>query len=133
MYGSLDTIHLLSASQPASRGYWQRHEQPSFPVKGNPMKLLAKFCITALLSLSYAFAGEVQTAVMELQKIQCYGCMLTVQKALQKVPGVKETKLDLEQKTATVKYDSSQTNTEALAKATANAGFPSTVRKPPAN
>jgi mercuric ion binding protein len=93
------------------------------------MNMLAKFLVTAVLSITYAFAGGMQTAVMELQQIQCYGCMLTVQKALQKVPGVEETKLDLEQKTATVKYDPAKTNTEALTKATAEAGFPSTVRK----
>jgi mercuric ion binding protein len=93
------------------------------------MNMLAKSCIAAFLSMSFAFAGELQIAVMELQKIQCYGCMLTVQKALQKIPGVEEAKLDFEQKTATVKYDPTRTNNEALTKATADVGFPSTVRK----
>lgn len=93
------------------------------------MNMLGKFLVTTVLSITYAFAGSMQTAVMELQQIQCYGCMLTVQKALQKVPGVEETKLDLEQKTATVRYDPAKTDTEALIKATADAGFPSTVRK----
>lgn len=97
------------------------------------MNMLAKFCIAAFFSMSYALAGETRIAVMELQKIHCYGCLLTAQKVLQKVPGVEETKLNLEQKTATVTYDPAKTNTEALVNATANAGFPATVRKSAAN
>ncbi len=93
------------------------------------MSMLARFGLAMFLSMSYAFASASQIAVMDLQNIQCYGCMLTVKKALQNVPGVEDTKLDLDQKTATVKFDPAKTNTETLVKATKNAGFPATVRK----
>jgi mercuric ion binding protein len=93
------------------------------------MNVLAKSCIAALLSLSMAFAASWQTVVVDLQNIQCYGCLLTVKRALEKVSGVEETKMDLEHKTATVKFDPSKTNPDELIKATEEAGFPSTVRK----
>lgn len=93
------------------------------------MTKFSRFGLALFLSMSYAFAGASQVAVMDLQNIQCYGCMLTVQKALQTVRGVEDTKLDLDRKTATVKFDPAKTNTEALVKATKDAGFPATIRK----
>jgi mercuric ion binding protein len=93
------------------------------------MKLLSKTFLVLLFTLSHAFASNMQTAVMNLQKINCYGCMVTVQKALQKVPGVEEAKMDFDQKTATVRFDPAKTNPQALMQATADAGFPSTIRK----
>jgi len=57
----------------------------------------------------------------------CSMCSITIHKALEKVPGVLETKVDYDRKTATVKYDADQTNPSALIKATTNAGFPATL------
>lgn len=57
----------------------------------------------------------------------CPMCPITIRKALEKVPGVVEAKVDYDHKTATVKYDADKTNPSALVKATANAGFSSTV------
>jgi mercuric ion binding protein len=93
------------------------------------MYFFTKLVVLALLPSALAFADESQIAVMDLHNIQCYGCLNTVKKALQQVPGVEDTKLDLEKKTVTVKFDRAKTNTEALVRATAKAGFPSTVRK----
>lgn len=93
------------------------------------MRMIAKLVALALLPISSAFASESHTVVMDLQKVQCYACMYTVQKALQKVPGVEGAQINLEKKTATVQFDPTKTNTEALVKATTGAGFPSTVRK----
>jgi mercuric ion binding protein len=54
---------------------------------------------------------------------------ITVKKALEKVPGVTEAKVDLDKRTATVKFDADKADTAALVKATTEAGFPSTPRK----
>jgi mercuric ion binding protein len=67
--------------------------------------------------------------VLDLQNLQCYGCVLTVKRALQKSVGVDEVEVDLDKKTATVRFDGTKTDPEKLMKATAEAGFPSTVRK----
>jgi mercuric ion binding protein len=74
-----------------------------------------------------AFAGTPQTAVLNVQNMTCSMCSITVHKALERVPGVIDAKVDYDHKTATVKYDADKTNPDALIKATTNAGFPSTV------
>jgi mercuric ion binding protein len=58
----------------------------------------------------------------------CSMCSITVHKALEKVSGVIDAKVDYDHKTATVKYDADKTNPAAFVKATTNAVFPSTVR-----
>jgi mercuric ion binding protein len=74
-----------------------------------------------------AFAGTPQTAVLDVQNMTCSMCSITVHKALEKVPGVIDAKVDYDHKTATVNYDADKTNPDALMKATTDAGFPSTV------
>ncbi len=74
-----------------------------------------------------AFAGTPQTTVLHVQNMTCSMCSITIHKALDKVPGVIEAKVDYEHKTATVIYDSDKTNPAALLKATTNAGFPSSL------
>ena len=87
-------------------------------------KLLAVLLICLPAS---AFAATPKTAVLDVQNMTCSMCSITIHKALEKVPGVMDTKVDYDHKTATVKYDSEKTNPAALVKATTNAGFPSTV------
>ncbi|HET9100645.1 MAG TPA: cation transporter [Acidobacteriaceae bacterium] len=76
-----------------------------------------------------AFAAAPQTTVLDLKNMTCSMCSITVHKALEKVPGVMDAKVDYDHKTATVKYDADKTTPAALVKATTNAGFPSTVHK----
>jgi periplasmic mercuric ion binding protein len=59
----------------------------------------------------------------------CELCPITVRKALEKVPGVSDAKIDLGNKTATVKFDPDKANVAALVNATTNAGFPSTAHQ----
>ncbi len=72
-------------------------------------------------------AADPQTVVLDVQNMTCELCPITVKKALDKVPGVAATRIDLATKTATVKFDPDRTNVAALVKATANAGYPSTA------
>lgn len=74
-----------------------------------------------------AFAAAPQTAVLDVQNMTCSMCSITIHKALEKVPGVIEAKVDYDHKTATVKYNGDKTTPSALVKATTNAGFPSTL------
>jgi len=86
-------------------------------------KLLASLLIGLPIA---AFAATPQTAVLDVQNMTCSMCSITIHKALEKVPGVIEVKVDYDHKTATVKYDADKTSPPALVKATTNAGFPST-------
>ena len=87
-------------------------------------RMLAALLICVSVS---AFAATPQTAVLDVQNMTCSMCSITIHKALEKVPGVLEAKVDYDHKTATVKYDADKTNPSALVKATTNAGFPSTL------
>ena len=89
---------------------------------------MRKFLTGLFLGLPVsAFAATPQTAVLDVQNMTCSMCTVTIHKALEKVPGVVEAKVDYDHKTATVKYDTDKTNPSALVKATTNAGFPSSL------
>jgi mercuric ion binding protein len=82
--------------------------------------------IAVLLALPFAaLAGNPQIVVLDVQKMTCSLCSITVQKALEKVPGVTDTKIDYDKKTATVKFDPEKVTPTVLMKATTEAGFPS--------
>jgi mercuric ion binding protein len=87
-------------------------------------KLLASLLIGSSVT---AFAATPQTAVLDVQTMTCSMCSITIRKALEKVPGVLDAKVDYDHKTATVKYDPDKASPPALMKATTNAGFPSTL------
>lgn len=93
------------------------------------MSWFAKLITMGLLTISVAFAAEPQTATLDVKNMQCQMCAITVKKALQKVPGVQDAKVELDQKKATVKFDPDKTSSDALAAATTKAGFPATVHK----
>jgi mercuric ion binding protein len=88
---------------------------------------MRKTLIAILLALpAAAFAGGPQTIVLDVQKMTCSLCSVTVKMALEKVPGVAEAKIDYDHKTATVKFDPEKASPTALVKATTDAGFPAT-------
>lgn len=85
--------------------------------------MMRTILITCFLAVAVS-AGAIRTVVLDVQKMTCALCAITVQKALQKVPGVAEVRIDYDRKTATVKYDGQWVNTAELLKATSDAGFP---------
>lgn len=88
---------------------------------------MRKLLIAVFLALPIAvLAGSPQTVVLDVQKMTCSLCSVTVEKALEKVPGVATAKIDYDKKTATVTFDSAKVTPAALVKATTDAGFPAT-------
>ena len=61
--------------------------------------------------------------------VTCAACPITVRKALEKVPGVASAKIDFKTHRAVVAFDPAKTTPELLTKATADAGFPSSVKQ----
>ena len=59
----------------------------------------------------------------------CAVCPITVTKPLERVPGVTEAKVHFDKKTASVSFDPDKANLATLTKATADAGYPSSVQK----
>jgi mercuric ion binding protein len=89
---------------------------------------MRRFLFVVLLATPLGvLAAEAQTVVLDVRNMTCELCPITVKKALDKVPGVTASKIDLAKKTATVKFDPDRANVAALVKATTNAGYPSTA------
>lgn len=85
--------------------------------------------IVLLMLTGSAFAGTPRTITLDVQNMTCAACPITVKRALERVPGVSDVKVDLKRKIATVYVDLDRTSTVKLTKATTDAGFPSTVKK----
>ena len=91
--------------------------------------LFTSLIFSLLGSGQYVTAAENKTVMLDVPGMTCSFCPITIRKALNKVPGVIEAKSDYDTKSATVTFDPAITTIEALIKATANAGYPSTLKK----
>ena len=85
--------------------------------------------LTALLASASVQAGDAHIVTLDVTKMDCAVCPITVRKALEKVPGVETAKVDFKTKRAVVAFDPKKTSPEALSQATADAGFPSSVKQ----
>jgi len=76
-----------------------------------------------------ALAASSTTAVLDVKNMSCGTCPITVKTALSKVAGVEKAEVSFEKREAVVTFDEAKTNADALTKATANAGYPSSVKQ----
>lgn len=90
-------------------------------------KLAALMALTAALSPS-AWAAT-KTITLSVPRMTCAACPITVKKALSRVAGVEKAEVSSERREAVVTFDDAKTNADALTKATANAGYPSSVKQ----
>ena len=94
------------------------------------MKSLAAVLTFALTccqcSVGYA---ATRTATLSVPSMTCAACPITVKKALSRVAGVNNVSVSFTDKQATVSFDDSKTTVDALTKATADAGYPSTAKE----
>ena len=67
------------------------------------------------------------TVKFTVEKMTCATCPISVRKAMERVDGVKEVRVDLESKTATVTFDSSLVTASDIGNASADVGFPASV------
>lgn len=86
-----------------------------------------------VVALLAAFAAPVwaspQTVTLSVPGMTCAACPFTVKQALSKVKGVNKADVSFEKKQAVVSFDDAKTNIQALTKATADAGYPSTAKQ----
>ena len=80
--------------------------------------------IASLALVASAWASP-QTVTLNVSGMTCPACPITVKKALEKVAGVSKVEVRFEKKQVLVTFDDAKTNTDALVKATTNAGYPS--------
>ena len=90
--------------------------------------VLAVASLVGLMLLPPAYAGS-KTVTLSVPSMDCEVCPITVSKALKKVDGVEKVAASFDKKEAVVVFDDAKTTVEALQKATANAGYPSMVRR----
>ena len=70
-----------------------------------------------------------KTVTLAVPGMTCAACPITVKTALAKADGVEKTEVSFEKREAVVSYDDAKTTVAALTKATAGAGYPSTVKR----
>ena len=92
---------------------------------------MVRACWLSLALLALPAQAAPRTVQLEVQRMFCATCPITVRLALRKVSGVIDAKVTLEPPVADVTYDDAKTSPDQLMRATANAGFPSTLRKQP--
>lgn len=93
----------------------------------SPLAALGLGAVLACCKCSAVYAAP-RTVALDVAGMTCVTCPITVKKALSRVDGVEAVDVDFKQKRATVTFDDAKTTAEALTRATADAGFPSTVR-----
>jgi mercuric ion binding protein len=74
-----------------------------------------------------ALAAEPRRVVLKVEGMNCSLCPITVRKALERVPGVLEARVEFEAGRAQARYDPDKATPAALAQAVTDAGFPATV------
>ncbi|MFP5400481.1 MAG: mercury resistance system periplasmic binding protein MerP [Gammaproteobacteria bacterium] len=90
-----------------------------------------RFTLAALLLavLTPAFAAQ-QTVTLAVPGMSCAACPITVKKALSRVDGVVRAEVDYATRQAVVSFDDAKANVAGLTRATADAGYPSTLKGP---
>ena len=86
--------------------------------------MLASALICCQCSVGYAAP---RTTTLSVPGMTCAACPFTVRKALSRVGGVSHVAVNYEKKQATVSFDDTRTSVDAQTRATADAGYPSTV------
>lgn len=82
----------------------------------------------AILWSGLVVAATPTRSAFDVKNVTCPACSITIEKALDRVPGVTATHVDVEKAIVTVEFDADRTSAPALAKAISEAGFPASVR-----
>jgi mercuric ion binding protein len=82
--------------------------------------------ITIIPAAAQTVATE-KTVVFVIDNMTCALCPVTVKSAMESVEGVHSVEVDFEARSATVIFDTAETNAAAVATASTNAGYPARV------
>jgi len=83
--------------------------------------------INPALSATNQATQQLEKVTLDVQNMTCAMCKITIRKALEKVAGVKDAKVDFDKKTATVRFDPKRTSVQDLINATTNVGYPASI------
>lgn len=88
-------------------------------------KLFSALALAAAVAPVWA---ATQTVKLSVPGMTCAACPITVKKAIFKVKGVSKVDVTFEKREAIVTFDDAKTDVQKLTQATADAGYPSSVR-----
>jgi mercuric ion binding protein len=92
-------------------------------------KSLSAFALIAsVMTAPAAVAGE-RTITFAVDNMTCASCPYIVKSSMAAVPGVAKVAVSFEAKTATATFDDAKTNSNAIAAASLNAGYPAHPRQ----
>lgn len=81
-----------------------------------------------LVAFSSPLLAAQKTVTLGVPGMTCGACPITVKKAISKVNGVTQTEVDFDKRHAVVTYDDTKSSADQIMHATANAGYPSTIK-----
>ena len=93
----------------------------------NPVKQ-SIFMAAVLIAFSSPLLAAQKTVTLGVPGMTCGACPITVKKAISRVDGVTQTEVDFDSRQAGVTYDDTKANADQIMKATANAGYPATLK-----
>lgn len=95
-------------------------------MKGTIMnKLIPTLGFAMLVSTSSMAVAAEQTIKLSVPDMTCVSCPYMVKQAISAVDGIKAVEATMEDRSATVTFEDTVTNIEAIQQATANIGYPS--------
>ena len=81
-----------------------------------------------LVAISTPALAAQKTATLAVPGMTCAACPITVKKALTQVEGVTRAEVDYDKKQAIVTFDDARVSVNQLSRATAEAGYPSSIK-----
>ncbi|HJY79971.1 MAG TPA: mercury resistance system periplasmic binding protein MerP [Candidatus Binatia bacterium] len=78
-----------------------------------------------MMAVSAPIWAAPKTVTLNVPGMTCPACPITIKRALNKVQGVSQVDVNYDKKQAVVTFDDAKTDTNALVKATTDAGYPS--------
>lgn len=87
------------------------------------------FVIFTLAAITAPIWAATQTVTLSVPGMTCAACPITVKKAISKVEGVSKTDVSFDKREAIVTFDDAKTSVQKLTKATADAGYPTSVKE----
>lgn len=87
------------------------------------------FALVAFAAAVSPLAAAPRTATLSVQNMTCAACPIVVKKAMSRVDGVSRVEVNFERREAVVTFDDARTTVQAIAKVSADAGYPAQEKK----
>lgn len=92
------------------------------------MKAAFLASILALAGLAAPVEAATRKVTLAVQNMTCVTCPIMIKTTIKRIPGVHSVTVDFKTKLAVVSFDDTKTNVTAIAKASADIGFPARVK-----